>query len=133
MLAFIVINCGLLGLDSLNVFREKSKTIELRNDVKEISDRIDNDNRDKVIGYNAPIAFYLESGIMPCYANFHIQDFQAEYDKELKNKILDDIKSGKAIYIVESNNNKTMADSIIKKSYDEIYKNKNLVLIKKKK
>lgn len=124
----LVLNIGLKAKDLLKV-RHNDASYQLKKESEEIVKKIDRDAN--VIAYNVDSYFYIVSGINPCYKYCILQDWQSKLDKEMQKEIIKDFKSLKAEYVVEDIA-KGRYDSVIDKHYKEVYRTKQLKLLKRK-
>ncbi len=83
--------------------------IELKNDnsyealgyeAEEIAKLIPKSDRDRVLGYNANMIFYLKTDINPCYKYYANQDWLSLSDKKAERDIENYLKKGNIHYLV---------------------------------
>lgn len=122
---------GLLIHDSERIYQDDIGKI-YREEVRNIVEQIEPENRDKVIAYNVSPYFYLMSDVKPCYKYFVLQDRQSSLDKEMYNEIENEIKSLEAKYIVISAEETHNVDKLVKEYYYELSRTDRFVLMKLK-
>ena len=120
----------LLIKDSVHIYRDNSAEA-YREEVHEIMNLIPESEKDAVVAYNVDPAFYIESGLKPCYRNFVLQDFQCQYDEKMRNEFEEDICSLKAKYIVEVVGKDNRMDNFIDEFYEEVTRTRSLILLRK--
>ena len=129
-LAFILVN-GVTNLYDCYLAKQDTRLQELRKDVLDIKREIPKKDYDKVVAYNTFANVYLELNIAPCYRNFVFQDFHSSFNEKTKAQIEKDLRSLKAKYIIEDNDNKkSVWDNYINNHYYDVKKNKLYTLKK---
>ena len=142
LIGVLLIGCFMLW--SGNIVKREIKEVKRTeyqakiSNMKKVGDIINKSDSKNTLGYNIIPSFYLRNDLIPCYANFHFQDFQCKKDIQLKNRFKNDLKTRQANWIVISNGPNidgqvsNEQDSLIKKlKYKEYYKNDDFILLKK--
>ena len=130
-LAILVLN-NVVGVTDLVKIRNNSVTYDFEEESKEIVSQVDDVRNSKIVAYNVQAYFYIAADVKPCYRYCVLQDWQSQRDKEMQKQIKSQFSSLKADYIVENLAEKRKCDNIINKDYKEIYRTKQLKLLKKK-
>lgn len=84
--------------DVIRAFQNSQNVKVIGAEMRELVSEVDSD--DKILAYNLPAYFYIETDTLPCYRNFIIQDKQIRYDDRLRDGFEEDLKSLEAEYIV---------------------------------
>lgn len=84
--------------DVIRAFRNSQNVKVIGAEMRNLVSEVDSD--DKILAYNLPAYFYIETDTLPCYRNFIIQDKQTRHDNRLRDGFEKDLKSLEAEYIV---------------------------------
>lgn len=130
-LAVLILN-NIVCVKDLVTVRNNNGTNIFEEESREIISKIDDINNAKIVAYNVHSHFYIATDVVPCYRYCVLQDWQSQRDKEMQKQIRSQFASLKADYIVENIEEKRKCDNIINKNYKEIYRTKQLKLLKRK-
>ena len=133
----IVMTMIFFGVKNITMFNDFVLISESEASIKQSSERMKSlvkaiDTDSDIVAYDVAPYFYIETGIIPCYKNFIIQDQQTRYDKRLKSGFERDLKSMKAEYIVVSTNQNNRYQQFIEQKYYVYNRVQELVLYKRK-
>ena len=130
-LALLLLNNAVIVKDLVKI-RNNNTSYILEKESKEIISKVDDVKKAKIVAYNPQPYFYIAADVKPCYRYCVLQDWQSKMDKEMQKQIRSQFSSLKADYIIESTKEKGKWDSIINKNYIEIYRTKQMKLLKRK-
>ena len=130
-LAILAIN-NIVSLKDLVNVRNNNGSYNFAQESKKIVSKMDDVNNSEIVAYNVQAYFYVAADVEPCYRYCVLQDWQSQRDKEMQKQIRSQFASLKADYIVENIEEDRKCDSIINKNYKEIYRTKQLKLLKRK-
>ena len=130
-LAVLTLNNAVSVTDLVKI-RNNSVTYDFEKESKEIISQVDDVKNAKIVAYNVQAYFYVAADVEPCYRYCVLQDWQSQRDKEMQKQIRSQFASRKADYIVENIEEERKCDSIINNNYKEIYRTKQLKLLKRK-
>ena len=99
----------------------QSDPVRKYNQLIDVVSRIPEEDRDSVVGYGTNPWFYLDMDITPACRFFVMQDWQAEFSEDFKNKLITEFETKKPKWIVYADSKVSNIDEVLKSCYEESY------------